>query len=260
MALIKLNHFSEALGMCREVNVIIPQKSTVGQIGVENKALTDKYKCLYLLHGLSDDHTIWLRMTSIERYAADYGIAVVMPCADKSFYCDMKYGGKYYTYIAKELPKLMCEFFNISARREDNYIAGLSMGGYGAIKIGLKENDRFCKAAGLSSVADVKERSKIKTDGTRNFKEHFINIFGEDVIIPDDEDLFLLSQNKNNLTPKPDLYMGVGKDDFMYEDNVKLKEHIEKLDYNYTYNESEGAHNWEFWDREIVNVLKWMFD
>lgn len=81
-----------------------------------------------MAHGLSDDHSIWLRRTSIERYAAQYGICVVMPCGDKSFYTDMKYGNRYYTYFAKELPGIVREFFHVSDKREDNYIAGLSMG------------------------------------------------------------------------------------------------------------------------------------
>jgi len=90
MALLTLKHYSEILGMQMEAYVIIPQRSSVGEIGIENKANTEKYKCLFLLHGLSDDHTIWLRRTSIERYAAEYGICVVMPCGHRSFYTDMK--------------------------------------------------------------------------------------------------------------------------------------------------------------------------
>ena len=101
MAFMNLKFYSEALGMQTEVYIVIPQKSTAGEIGVETNAKADRYKCLYLLHGLSDDHSIWLRRTSIERYASEYGICVVMPAAARSFYTDMKYGQKYYTYIAK---------------------------------------------------------------------------------------------------------------------------------------------------------------
>ena len=89
MAFMNLKFFSESLGMQTEVYVVIPQKSTQGEIGVTTNAEAKKYKCLYLLHGLSDDHSIWLRRTSIERYATEYGICVVMPAAAKSFYTDM---------------------------------------------------------------------------------------------------------------------------------------------------------------------------
>lgn len=253
MALAKLNFFSEALGMQQEVCVIIPQKSSNGEIGIENKNSSEKYKCLYLLHGLSDNHTIWLRRTSIERYAGNYGIAVVMPCADRSFYTDMKYGGNYYTYIAKELPEVIQEFFNVSDKREDNFIAGLSVGGYGALKIGMKECHRFAACAGLSSVADI--------EGLKNtFASDFRNIFGDDLIIPPEEDLFSIAEECNNNPNKPRIYMGEGTEDFMYNENIKLKQHLDGLDFDFTYRESKGTHNWEFWDEYIQYVLKWMLE
>ena len=101
MAFCEVHIFSEALGVQTTVNVVIPQRSTAGEIGIGGKSNTEKYKCLYLLHGLSDDHTIWLRRTSIERYAQEYGICVVMPFGGRSFYTDMQYGEKYYTYIGR---------------------------------------------------------------------------------------------------------------------------------------------------------------
>ena len=250
MAFLDLKFYSEALGMQTEVYVIIPQKSAAGQIGVENHAKEEKYKCLYLLHGLSDDHTIWMRRTSIERYATAYGICVVMPCGHRSFYTDMKYGGKYYTYIAKELPRIIREFLNVSEKREDNYIAGLSMGGYGALKIGLREGAHFCAAAGLSAAADIKRI---------DFKEVTIPIFGEDKQIPEEEDLFCLAKAHNGDVQKPRIYMAVGTEDFLYEDNIRLREQFQGLDYDYTYEEGPGVHCWDFWDEYIQHVLKWMF-
>ena len=251
MALAELNFYSEALGMQTTVNVIIPQKSSSGEIGIKSDAKDEKYKCVYLLHGLSDNHSIWLRRTSIERYAQEYGICVVMPCADKSFYTDMKDGGKYYTYIAKELPRIIREFFNVSEKREDNFIAGNSMGGYGALKIGLRECDSFCACAGLSSVADI-------VGLTDTFRDVYIPIFGEELNIPDEENLFFLTQSYNNNPNKPKIYMGVGTEDYMYKENIKLKEHIESLDFDFTYRESSGTHCWEFWDEYIQYVLEWM--
>ena len=253
MALCELKFYSEALGIQSSVNVVIPQKSNSGEIGISNNGNSEKFKCLYLLHGLSDDETIWLRRTSIERYAAEYGICVVMPCGGRSFYTDMKYGGKYYTYISEELPKIISHFFNVSGKREDNYIAGLSMGGYGALKVALRNPDRYCACAGLSSVADIvglRER----------FFDALVPVFGEEVEIPDEENLFTLATKCNENPLKPRVYMGEGTDDFMYKENIKLKEHFEKLDFDYTYKESKGAHNWYFWDEYIQYVLKWMFE
>jgi len=252
MAFIETHIFSEALGMQTTVGVIIPQRSTLGEIGVQNRATAEKYKCLYLLHGLSDDHTIWMRRTSIERYAAAYGICVVMPFAAKSFYTDMKYGSKYYTFIAKELPRLMQDFFNVSEKREDNFVAGLSMGGYGALKIALKNCESFCAGAGISSVADIKSVAV-------SFKDALVPVFGESLEIPEDEDLLALAEKQNDNPLKPRLFMGCGTEDYLYKGNVKLKEKIESLNYDFTYRESPGVHCWEFWDEYIRYILEWMF-
>lgn len=256
MAFVDLHFFSESLSMQTSVYVVIPQGSTDGEIGAQHgDCQTEsgkKYKCLYLLHGLSDDHTIWLRRTSIERYADAYGICVVMPAGDRSFYTDMVYGNNYYTYIAQELPRRICQFFNVSNKREDNYIAGLSMGGYGALKIGLRENERFCAAAGLSSCADV---TRVK----EMFPEVARNVFGEANEVKATDDLFALAENTCQKQNRPRLYMGIGTEDFLYEDNQRLKAHLEMLKYDFTYRESAGTHNWEFWDEYIRYVLKWMF-
>ena len=255
MAFINLKFFSETLKMQTEIAVILPQKSASGEIGVKSGASKDgKYKCLYLLHGLSDDHTIWARRTSIERYAQEYGIAVVMPCGARSFYTNMKYGGAYYDYIAKEVPRIVREFFNVSAEREDNAIAGLSMGGYGALKIGMRESDSYFAAAGLSSVADIKAFM-----GIDRYAEVALPIFGESAVIPDSEDLFFLAGELEKKSIKPKLYMGVGKQDFLYEHNQKLKSRLESLDLDYTYRESDGIHSWVFWDEYIQYVLAWAF-
>ena len=90
-------------------------------------------------------------MTCIERYALSHGVAVVMPDAQLSSYADMLHGGKFFTYIADELPEIMRGFFPISAKREETFICGSSMGGYGALKIGLSRPERFGVIGSLSS-------------------------------------------------------------------------------------------------------------
>lgn len=253
MSLINIKFASEVLGRCTDINVIIPQRSTEGQIGIENKANDEKYKCLLLLHGLSDDNTIWLRRTSIERYATEKGIAVVMPSGDRSFYTNMKYGDRYFDFISDEVLKIAREFLPISDKREDTFVAGLSMGGYGAIKTGLRKPDRFAACAGLSSVADIDE---FMTELRPQLREC---IFGLDDKIPEDDDLFLLATKVNSCDVKPRIYMGEGTEDFMYDANIRLKNHFESLDYDFTYRESAGTHCWAFWDEYIQYVLNWMF-
>ena len=239
MAFIDLKFRSDALGMQTSVYVLIPEKREAGTA----------VKTLYLLHGLSDDNTSWLRRTSVERYAEKYGIAVVMPFGEKSFYTDMKYGMNFYTFVAKELPEVMHTLFCLSQKREDNYVAGLSMGGYGALKIGLREKGRFAAAAGLSSACDIAARDK---------KGYFPAVFGDGNVDPKD-DLFALATERANDPDKPKIYLGVGTEDFLYDENQKFKAHLASLGYDFTYRESAGTHNWEFWDEYIKYVLEWMF-
>ncbi len=250
MALITLNFYSEALGMQTEALVVMPQKGNYGEIGIDSNVQAGPYKCLYLLHGLSDDHTIWLRRTSIERYATYYGICVVMPRADRSFYSDMKHGLAYYTHIAKELPKVIREYFNISAKQEDNFIAGLSMGGYGALKIGLRECGSFAACAGLSPCGDIKS--------LEGFNSAFRPIFGDDINIPNEDDLLYLCESKKNEPNRPRVYIGIGTDDFLYNNVRPVCEKLNECGYDFTYRESKGSHTWEFWDEYIQYVLKWM--
>ena len=126
MAFLELHYHSDALRIGVTVNVILPEKAKT-LIGM-NADGADTYKTLYLFHGLSDDHSIWMRRTSIERYAADYGIAVVMPSVNRSWYTDTVYGAKYFTFVTEELPRVCRSYFRgMSDKREDNMVAGLSM-------------------------------------------------------------------------------------------------------------------------------------
>lgn len=250
MAFITLNFYSEALGMQTQVDVLIPQRETEGEIGIESKADGQKYKCLYLLHGCSDDQTIWMRRTSVERYASKYGVAVVMPFAARSYYSDMKYGEKYYQFIAKELPRTIQEFFNISDKREDNYVCGLSMGGYGALKVGLRECDNFCAAAGLSAVTIFEGRYDWRI---------LKNVFGDPVEIPDDDRLDKLALKQAENPNRPKVFIGCGTEDSLYKENLQFRKMLENLGYDVTYRESSGEHSWNFWDEYIQYVLEWMF-
>ena len=254
MALIPIQFLSQALGRQCTAQVVVPQRQTGGEIGIANNATAEKYKTLLLLHGLSDDYSIWARRTSIERYATERGIAVVMPSADRSFYTDTASGDAYYTYISQEVLKIAREFLPLSDKREDNFIAGNSMGGYGAMKIALKNPDKFSAAVGLSSVADVDSFMRVYSP---NLKK---GIFGDVDKVPDSEDLFALTTAGEKNSVKPRLYMIEGLGDFMLEENRRLQAHIKTLDYDFTYEEYEGVHNWNFWDTYIQKALSWLLD
>lgn len=258
MALLHVDFYSTELGMCVQMDVILPQRNTSGMIGVDNAASAGKYPTLYLLHGMSDDQTIWQRRTSIERYADALGIAVVMPCVHLSWYTDMYRGQKYWSYVSRELPAICRQFFpNMSEKREDTWVAGLSMGGYGAMKLGLNASETFSKAASLSGGLDIEatvRRQMLSSD------RYWENLFGPaDEIKGSENDLFACAERlKTSGKPLPELFMWCGTEDFLYDQNVRMRDHLNALGYSLTYTETPGDHAWSYWDREIQNVLAWM--
>jgi putative tributyrin esterase len=233
------------------MNVILPQR-TQSQIGVVSKSNREKHPTLYLLHGLSDDHTIWSRYTSIERYVAPLGLAVVMPAVGRSFYTDMEHGQEYFEFISKELPAISRSFFQLSERREDNFVAGLSMGGYGALKTVLRCPEQFIAGASLSGSVDIEARRS-------SFPVDFANIFGNKSIKNSEDDLFYLAEAAaKGKRLKPYLYQCCGTEDHNYEANVRFRDHCEDLSLNVTFEDGPGSHDWQYWDTQISQVLNWL--
>ncbi|MDD5673722.1 MAG: alpha/beta hydrolase family protein [Chitinivibrionales bacterium] len=258
MALIDCKFFSETLGLSSSITVILPQ-NTEGQIGMKGALKKGKHKTLYLLHGLSDDHSIWLRRTSIERYVAPLGIAVVMPAVNRSFYADMACGEAYETFIARELPGIVRSFFNLSGKREDNFVAGLSMGGYGAFKLALKYPENYCAAASLSGVLDVAGWAREKKEMV--FSRLFTNAFGTGPLKGTKNDLFYLAKKlRARGTKMPRLYACCGDKDELYVQNVKFRDFARKNDIDLSWRSDSGyGHTWDYWDLRIQTVLDWMF-
>ncbi|ADU29174.1 alpha/beta hydrolase [Evansella cellulosilytica] len=256
MALIQCQFFSEVLTLSTSMTVILPQQ-TKTQIGMQNEVKGERHPTLYLLHGFSDDDTIWTRRTSIERYVAEMGIAVVMPQVHQSFYTDMKYGNKYWTFLTEELPKLAQSFFPLSSKREENFVAGLSMGGYGAFKWALTYPDRFAAAASLSGALDMEGNIKNLTEDNP-MNRVFELIYGEEGTIGEANDLLYLMKQVDAKQEKPLLYQCCGTEDFLFQDNMTFKEACEQTTIELTTDFGPGDHEWGYWDRKIQEVLNWL--
>ena len=256
MALMHVDFFSEVLGMCTQMDVILPQPSP-GLIGMNTGAAQGKWKVMYLLHGLSDDHTIWQRRTSIERYAADKNLAVIMPETQRGWYTDMKYGFEWFRFFSEELPAICRSFFpNISDRREDTSICGLSMGGYGALKLALRCPEQYGWAASLSGAVDVAEFCE-KAEGEAKY--YFEDVFGEaSKVRGSDNDLFHLAAKLDRGGNVPKLFLCCGLQDPLYWQNVRLRNLLKSLDIPLTYEEEDGTHEWGYWDKKIQCVLNWL--
>ena len=232
MALIHCDFFSEVLGLNTSMVVVIPERP----LSTITASPNYKFPTLYLLHGLSDDHTIWQRRTAIERYAEAKGIAVVMPAVHRSFYTDMSNGHRYWTHVSEEVPARARDMFPLSAKREENFVAGLSMGGYGAFKMALSHPDRFAAAASLSGALDAATLAKGREVVWEN---EMRTVFGDlDAISGSDNDLYhLAAQVAQSDQPKPKLFQWCGTEDPLYEINVEFRDFMQTLSFDYTYTE-----------------------
>ena len=237
MAFLRMDFKSEVLNSGTSVNIILPERRD------PDKPLP----VMYLLHGYTDDESAWCRQTSVERYARYRNTAIVMPNAYNSFYTDMK-NGVYncYSYITEELVPFCRESFNLSPRREDTFVAGLSMGGYGAFKLALLKPEMFSAAASFSGAMDM-ERIANDRDMTMVF---------DSPVKGSVNDLFHLAENIGAV--KPRLYQWCGTEDFLYADNVKFRDFMQKLDFDYTYKEGSGDHDWKCWDDQVRKVFAFM--
>ena len=254
MALIRCDFYSDVLELSTSMTVILPQATTT-QIGLHGAASAQgRHPTLYLLHGLSDDDSIWARRTSIERYAAPLGLAVVMPQVHRSFYSDEVHGGRYWTFLSEELPEIAGSFFPLSDRREDTYVAGLSMGGYGALKWALRQPERFAAAASLSGALDLAS-GFLAADRPEVYDRVF---GGRSVAGTADDLLWLLERSAAAGVDLPALYVACGHDDFLADQNRTFIDTANSAGVALTTNLAPGEHEWGYWDTTIQDVIRWL--
>ena len=261
MALIQVNFISGSLMRTVPINVILPVDKLLLP-GMPKKEVKP-FKTLYLLHGIFGNYTDWVFGTNIQRWAEEKDLAVVMPSGDNMFYVDQKEGHNYYgQYVGQELVEMTRKMFPLSHKREDTFIAGLSMGGYGAIRNGLKYHDTFGYIAGLSSATVVDDIEKRTNDTPifierRDFAE---SIFG-DLSKVEKSDLnpeWLIKQLSDGHTELPKVYLACGTEDSLLEGNRKMRDYMQAAGMDVTYEEGPGAHEWAFWNRYIKKVIDWL--
>ena len=254
MAFLQTQFYSAALNVASTVNVILPEPNQ----GIGEDALP---KVLYLLHGYSDDHSIWMRRTSVERYAAEHNLAVIMPAVNHSFYCNELHGERYWDYVSEELPRTMHRFFHLSSRPEDTYAAGLSMGGYGAMRLALTWPERFAAAASFSGAVDV------VTDIEKNLEKGekpsgWVNILGDLSKARNSEIDNMYLMKKNAGAPrKPRLYVSCGTADFLYDQHQRFVPALKENGWDVThYEKPDTGHEWAFWDEQIKRFIDFIYE
>ena len=260
MAIIEVNFISKCLMRTVTFNAIIP----VDKFGPQAENAEQKpLKTLYLLHGIFGNYTDWVNGTRIQAWAEANDLAVIMPSGENRFYLDDEKSGELYgEFIGKELVEFTRKLFPLSDKREDTFIAGLSMGGYGAIRNGLKYAENFGCVIGLSAALvhdtwkDADNSAPILTF-RRNYYEA---IFGEyDKVKGSDKDpKALLLKLKEEGRPVPKMYLCCGTEDDLVTVNRDFRDFLNENGVDLTYVEGPGKHDWVFWETYIKKVLDWL--
>ena len=250
MALITCDFFSEVLEFGTSMTVVLPQP-TEGQVGVTPGADDAPPPLLYLLHGRSDDHTAWLRYSSIERYASAAGVAVVMPAVARSFYADEAHGYRYWTYLSEELPGIVHRFFRVSDRREPLGLLERPLERAVPAHGESGHEHVLAAAASLSGAVDVVAFAQ---DPTRR-EELVDRVFGGEPGLGDDLYAMLEASDPAAL---PDLYVSCGTEDHLYDYNVRFVDALRARGLDPVVDFRPGEHEWGFWDTDIPKVLAWM--
>lgn len=257
MAILQMHYFSQALFRTVSVNVILPADKSVDGAYLRRER---PFKTLYLLHGYCGNHTDWVNYTRIQHWAEDRNLAVVMPSGENAFYVDHPYGS-FGELVGRELVEITRRMFPLSPRREDTFLAGLSMGGYGAMRNGLKYWQTFGAIGAFSSALHYFELPP-DTPG--------LGLKNENALFGNLRQAALTDQNprvayeameagcRETRLPLPRIYMACGTEDELLPSNRSFRDFLVEKGAALTYTETPGAHNWDFWNEHILRFLDWL--
>ena len=261
MAFIQMNLLSKTLMRTVPVNVILPADKMVfpGMPVREDKP----YKTLYLLHGVFGNYTDWVCGSRIQRYAEENDLVVIMPSGDNAFYVDQPAGNNFYgEFVGRELVELTRKMFPLSHKREDTFIGGLSMGGFGALRNGLKYSDTFGYIVSLSGALHL-EQMAARTEDAPFFlesKSYAEACFGDlsMVLESDKNPRWLVKQLKKAGKDLPKIYMACGEQDGLLPVNKDMAQFLEIQGADVTFEIGPGNHEWDFWDAYIKKAIDWL--
>ncbi len=265
MAFFRIDYYSNALHRATSFEMFIPNDprepaGLPGNPGKGEKAEAQTMRTLFLLHGYTGKAENWVP----EEVAVRYNLAVVMPTAENSFYLNGEATGRaYQTMVGEELVSYVRRTFGLAKKREETFIAGLSMGGFGALHTGLAYPKTFGKIVALSSALIVHEVAHLKPgedNGVANY-EYYRQCFG-DLATAEKRDVNPEVQILNLKKKKvriPDIFMACGTEDFLLENNRQLHAFLEQENVPHQYLEGPGVHNMVFWSEYIVRAIEWIF-
>ena len=263
MAIMRVTFASEVLSRYIDLNVIVPME-TPGLPGTETteKTRRQKFRTLYLLHGYGGNQDDWLTCSHIRTLADEYGIAVVLPAGENSFYVDgQAVGTRWGEMAGRELVAFTRQMFPLSDKREDTFIGGLSMGGFGALRRGSRYHETFSRIFCLSGAFVIDDIAGIKegySDGIGDY-DCYHHIFGDlEQLKESPKDPVWCVKRAIEAGNIPQVYMACGSEDFLLEKNREMKKKLETLGVQLDYVETPGTHDWVFWNKHLEPAIRWV--
>ena len=251
------DYSSDILRSTANVQFMLPDETP------ENKK---PFKVVYLLHGQHGNHGSWINNSMLPYFGRKYNALFVMPEVGRSFYTDLKYGRKYYTFVSEELPGICRRIFNISTKFEDTAVMGYSMGGYGSLRFALSKPGQygFCGAISpaclyFTPILDALRKDPLSYKKTGNEAEETLkdiySIYGDDLEYVPEYDIVELVKNYPADKPKPKIYVTCGDEDFLLKENHKFRDEMKNYSFDYTYEEWQGTHDWDFFNEGLKKSL-----
>lgn len=256
MAILQMEMYSQCLAMDTSLNVLLPE---VKHGTVLEAAEHRLYPVLYVLHGYSDNYSSWIRKSILEFVAREYDVIVVMPEVNNSFYANQN-GPQYYDYLTKELPVRIAQFFPASSKREDTFIMGNSMGGYGAFMLAINNPQQYAAAVSFSGILGLDLDDQYILMKIPDFKHNWETSFrSADEFHGSCYDLFSAAQRLDQMdTVKPGLFHFCGTGDILaYEMGKKFIDCTkENTSLQIRYEEvKDGGHDWATWNPYIEKAF-----
>ena len=263
MAIVCTKFFSNCLRRTVPFMAILPNDGGFDKFG-NPEFETGKMRCLYLLHGYTGDETDYLANTPIRELSRKYKIAVIMSDGDNSFYVDNVAEKRFFgEYVGEELIQYTRRLFHLSEKREDTFIGGLSMGGYGAMRNGLKYAHNFSRIFALSGAyvpVRIAENGGIPENDGVSDEEFQCRVFGDPQKIEgsDLDPRYIYGQLKKKGEKIPQIYMAEGSEDMLLKENHMMRDFFESENADFIYEEDSGVHDWDFWNKHLEDAFKFI--